>query len=178
MPSSNNLMVKVRFPFCPKCGGKTSAKPEHGKERIVCTLCGYVRYRNPVPTASALFIKNGSILLTKRAIDPKKGFWDLPGGFIEEDEHPEKALHREIKEELGVEITIGKLFDIVMDWYEFGGDRFSTLNLYYFAKMASEQITPADDITEAQWFSIKNPPKNLSSENNRIILAKLRSTIL
>lgn len=168
----------MRFSFCPKCGGKLKKQIEHQKARLVCTLCQYIIYRNPVPTASSLFIKEGKILLAKRAVDPKKGFWDLPGGFIDESEHPEKALRREMREELGVDIKIGKLFDIVMDWYEFQGDRFSTLNLYYFATMKSEKITPADDITEAEWFSIKHPPKNLSSKNNRVILTKLKKILV
>lgn len=167
----------MKFKFCPRCAGRVKPSSEHGKERYCCTLCHYVVYRNPVPTASALFIKEGDIFLVKRAIDPKKGFWDLPGGFIEEGEHPEDGLRREIREELGVEITIGKFFDIVMDWYEFQRDKFSTLNLYYFATLKKVKITPGDDISEATWFSLKNPPKNLSSKNNRIILTKLKKLL-
>lgn len=165
------------FSFCPKCGGKLRERVKHGKKRLVCTRCEYVIYRNPAPTASALFIKNGKILLTKRAIEPKRGFWDLPGGFIEEGEHPQKALHREMREELGVEIKIGELFDIVMDWYIFQEDKFSTLNLYYFANVTKGVFKPGDDISEAKWFLLKHPPKNLSSKNNRVILTKLKRNI-
>ncbi len=164
----------MHFSFCPRCGGKLSLKKlEHGK-LPVCGNCAYVMYQNPVPTSSALFIEGDRILLTKRAIDPQKGFWDLPGGFIEEGENPKKALRREMKEELGVEITIGKLFDIVMDWYVFQEIRFSTLNLYYLATLKNKKLTPGDDISEAKWFSFHNPPKNLSSKNNKIILSRLK----
>lgn len=168
------ILIFMNFPFCPRCGRKLTLKKVEYKKRPVCPACFFVVYRNPVPTSSALFIEKGNILLTKRAIDPQKGFWDLPGGFIEEGESPERALRREMKEELGVEIAIGKLFDIVMDWYLFQEVKFSTLNLYYFAVLRSKKLIPGDDISEAKWFSLENPPKNLSSSNNRIILSRLK----
>lgn len=161
------------FTFCPRCAGKLKVYSD-GSKRFICSVCAFTLYKNPAPTVSALFIKEENILLTKRAVDPQKGYWDLPGGFLEENEHPKEGLKREMKEELGVEIIIGDLFDIVMDWYEFQGERISTLNLYYFATMKNTDMRPDDDISEAKWFSLAHPPKNLSYKNNGIIISKLK----
>ena len=75
------------FRFCPKCGGKLATKKQHGRALLICTECNFVFYQNSAPTASAIITnKAGDVLLVKRAIQPKKGYWDLPGGFLDEEE--------------------------------------------------------------------------------------------
>ena len=95
-----------KFKFCPLCGGKLRRKKPLGDEktREVCQKCGFIFYQNPTPAVLAVIEKKGKILLTKRAINPYKGYWDLPGGFVEIGQNLEEALAKEIKEELGVEI--------------------------------------------------------------------------
>src|SRR6266849_2402641 len=67
--------------------------------------CGYAGYANAVPGAEAVcFDERGQVLLGRRAFDPGKGLWDLPGGLLHEDEHPLDALQREIREETALEI--------------------------------------------------------------------------
>lgn len=150
----------MKFKFCPKCGGKLRKKvlqKEDGKQQLVCPKCRFVFYQNSKPTASALIVKNNKVLLARRADPPFKNKWDLPGGFLEENESPETGLLREIKEELGVKIKIGKLVGIFMDRYGKNGDW--TLNIYYEAKIISGVLRPASDVAELKWFSKNNLPK-------------------
>jgi ADP-ribose pyrophosphatase YjhB (NUDIX family)/N-acetylglutamate synthase-like GNAT family acetyltransferase len=67
-----------------------------------CELCAF---NTPKGTATAVFIRNGALLLTKRNQAPYKGMWDLPGGYMNQGETPEETLRREMKEELGIDIS-------------------------------------------------------------------------
>jgi ADP-ribose pyrophosphatase YjhB (NUDIX family) len=135
--------------FCPRCRGELSREPR----RVVCEDCGFVAYANPKPTATAVCVdEHERVLLTRRAIEPYLGAWDLPGGFVEEGEHPLDALRRELKEETGYEIEPDRFLGAWMDQY--GGDSTaqSTLNLFWTARVVAGEPQAADDVSELGWF--------------------------
>jgi len=88
---------------------------------------------------------------------PKKGFWDLPGGFVDDGESPETALRRETKEELGVTVTIKRIVGIYVDQYYFQYS-FNTFNVYYECLIRSGKPKPMDDVADMQWFDRKKIP--------------------
>lgn len=90
--------------FCTLCGTKLETKRIEDRNRVVCPACGWIAYENPLPSAAA-FVKNPDqqVLLVKRGVEPGKGKWALPSGFIEIDETPERACLRELKEETGLD---------------------------------------------------------------------------
>lgn len=143
--------------------------------------CGTVLWQNPKPTVSALVTRPGAaggveVLLTRRGAPPCEGCWDVPGGFVDVDEHPEDALRREMREELGVETEVGAFVGVFMDRYgEDDGD--STLNLYYEASVAAGTIRPASDVVEAAWFPLDHPPEPMAFDNGRRGLEALRSIV-
>ncbi len=108
---------KIMMRYCSECGGKLSYKLIEGKKRAVCLSCGKIHYQNSLPTVVGVVTKEGKkvIGLIKRAIDPEKGKWALPGGFIEKDEGPQEALIREIKEEIGMRGKIQGLIGVYTD---------------------------------------------------------------
>lgn len=166
-------MPAMRFRFCPLCGAKLIRRkiPYHEEaKRLGCSRCQFVLYRNPVPTASAIITDGHRVLLAKRSIDPKKGYWDVPGGFLEEWEHPERGVVREVREELSLTVVPTKLLGIFMDTYFFAGDRISTLNFYYLVRVVRGRIRPASDVSEARWFSKKNLPRVLAFRSNTAAL--------
>jgi 8-oxo-dGTP diphosphatase len=138
-------------------------------------------WQNPKPTVSALVTRKNAddateVLLTRRGIPPFEGYWDVPGGFVDVDEHPEDALRREIREELGVHAEVGDLIGIFMDRY--GDDEGeSTLNIYYEAAIVSGTIKTASDVTEAGWFPLDRPPEAMAFDNGRRGLEALRSIV-
>src|SRR5207248_5690536 len=88
--------------FCPLCGEAI----EKVEDRAECRACGNVAYANAVPGAEAVcFDAHGRVLLGRRAHDPGAGLWDLPGGFLHEDELPLEGLRREVREETALEIV-------------------------------------------------------------------------
>jgi ADP-ribose pyrophosphatase YjhB (NUDIX family) len=143
--------------YCPVCTNPVEA--EGGK--VECPECGFVDYANPKPTASALILDDeGRIMFSRRARDPAAGKLDLPGGFVEEGEHPLDSLHRELREEAGIGLRDTEFVGIFMDWYEVGERQVSTLNLYWSARIADGRPEPADDGAELRFFAPDEVPRD------------------
>lgn len=135
--------------FCPICG---EAIDKHD-DRVECRACGYVGYANSVPAVEAVCLDaGGRVLLGRRALDPGKGLWDLPGGFLHENELPLDGLRREVREETGLEL---EPLDFLGHWLEPYEGRV-VLSLVW-AVLASGRACPADDLVELRWF----PPGEL-----------------
>lgn len=98
--------------FCTRCGSKVEIqRPESdNRERWVCTNCGFIHYQNPLVVVGCVAEKDGRILLCKRAIEPRHGFWTVPAGFMELGESLSEGAARETREEALAEVEIGHLF--------------------------------------------------------------------
>jgi len=80
------------------------------------------------------------------------GTWDLPGGFVNEHEHPLDALRRELREETGLEVEPQELLGVWTDRYGSDSTAASTLNLFWTARVVSGDAHAADDVAEVRWF--------------------------
>jgi len=142
--------------WCPRCRGPLALVVQG---RVACEACGFVAWANPAPTACALCEDGeGRLLLTRRAHEPFLGYWDIPGGFLHEDEHPLDALRRELLEETGLEIEPGAFLGAWIDRYgDAPGSQF-TLNLYWRARVVRGDERPADDVSELRWFAREELP--------------------
>ncbi|MBV9279619.1 MAG: NUDIX hydrolase [Chloroflexi bacterium] len=100
--------------FCPACGHPLQLRhvPEEERERLVCTSCGHIYYINPKVVAGTIPAAEGRIWLLRRAIEPRLGYWTFPAGFMEMGETVEEAAIRETREELNLEISIGRLLNV------------------------------------------------------------------
>ena len=146
------------FKFCPKC-----AKPLPEKKAanlINCKKCGFHYYLNTCPTAGAILEnKNGEILLVERKVKPKKGFWDIPGGYVEFNETFERAIARELKEELGTDGSDLTYIGSSTDIYPYKGIIYNTVVAVFRGKIGGK-IYPGDDVASFKFFDKKNFPKN------------------
>lgn len=149
-----------RDAFCPRCGGSLVQRYVEKRERQVCSRCGRIHYKNAKPCACALVIRDGRILLVRRAIEPFYGCWDIPGGFLEAEEHPAACVVREIEEETGLRIRLTALLGIYMDTYS-AEDEY-TLNIHYLAEVVSGKPRPASDALELAWFAPNELPVDLA----------------
>ena len=87
--------------------------PGDDHERDVCTRCGYVAYQNPkIVTGSVASTEDGCILVCKRAIEPRKGYWTLPAGYMEMGESVEDAARREAREEAGADLGLDRVLAV------------------------------------------------------------------
>jgi ADP-ribose pyrophosphatase YjhB (NUDIX family) len=145
-----------KFQYCPTCKEKLKIT---NQKILDCSACGFHFYLNPVPTVAIILEnKNGEILFGKRKFLPKKGFWDLPGGFIDFNEKAEKSIVREVKEELGIEIKEPKFLGTYICFYPYKGINYQPLCLVFFEKISNKKIKKlkaADDVLSINFF-----PKN------------------
>jgi ADP-ribose pyrophosphatase YjhB (NUDIX family) len=132
------------FHYCPDCGAALGL-PNASSDRLVsqpCRSCGAVHFRNAKPCAGAVVVRDGRALLGRRAVEPARGRWDIPGGFLNPWEHPADGAIREVREETGLEIRLKELLSVVIDTYN---DRDYTLNMYYLAEVALVRASRASD---------------------------------
>ena len=158
--------------LCPRCGAELGGDAA----RLACDACGFIVYASSKPTAGALCVDNGRVLLARRAHPPFEGFWDIPGGFLNEGEDPLDGLRRELKEETGLEVEPERFLGIWMDRY--GGDSTAeaTLTLYWPARAGGGAAAPAAHVSELRWFNRDElpAPDELAFENVPLVLATWR----
>nr|WP_210399203.1 NUDIX hydrolase [Steroidobacter denitrificans] len=101
--------------FCPNCGQPLTRKIPPGDHllRYVCTACGTIHYQNPRIIAGCVIETEGKLLLCKRAIEPRLGYWTHPAGFMENGESVAQGAAREAMEEALAKVKIGSLLSIV-----------------------------------------------------------------
>jgi ADP-ribose pyrophosphatase YjhB (NUDIX family) len=146
-----------RKSHCHFCGGRLTTKFVEGRQRLYCRICIRPLYENPVP-ATCLVVVNvqNQILLVKRAIEPKKGQWCLPGGFIELGESPEKGALRELSEETTLTGQIDTLLGVRTTP---SPEYHSVLMVGYLVRRFKGDPTAGDDAADVRWFSqIGLPP--------------------
>jgi ADP-ribose pyrophosphatase YjhB (NUDIX family) len=130
--------------FCPRCRGDL----ERGEGVVRCPSCGFEGWAHSVPGAQALVERDGRVLLGRRAHDPSAGLWDIPGGFLEEGEHPLDGLRRELLEETGLEIEPTEFLGTWMQ--EYTGR--TVLCLTWVARAVGGEAAAGDDLIELGWF--------------------------
>jgi ADP-ribose pyrophosphatase YjhB (NUDIX family) len=160
--------------WCPRC----RTELDGDGTRVECPSCGFVFYASSKATVGALVVDDqGRLLLGRRRGEPFEGHWDVPGGFLDEGEHPLEGLRRELREETGLDVEPLEFLGVWMDRY--GGDSTAeaTLNLYWTARPVAGVPDPQDDVAELRWFAPEElpPPDELAFENVPQVLSAWRS---
>ena len=148
--------MKRRARFCLQCGARLRDARDGAHVRRRCPRCGFTFYDNPVLASCAVVTRRGRVLLARRANPPYAGLWDLPGGFLEAGETPERALRRELREELGAKVRRARLVGFEPDRY--GPDGFPTLTAVYRVDLTPGPMRCADDVAEIRWFPVAQIP--------------------
>ncbi len=103
--------------FCALCGGAMELRtvlPDR-KRHKVCSRCGFIDFQGPKLVAGCLVVDAGRVLLLRRAIPPRLGYWTFPGGYVDFGETPEPAALRETAEEVGMNVTLERLLGLYAD---------------------------------------------------------------
>ena len=163
------------FRYCPVCGGKLETKliKESEPERLICSQCKFIFYLDPKVVACTIVQMSGGVVLLKRGIDPQKGKWVMPGGYVDRGEEVEKAAIRETLEECGVSIDLQGLLGV----YSYPG-RLAVV-VVYLAKYTGGELQAGDETTEARVFGLKEIPwEDLAFPSTRDALKDYSELIL
>lgn len=168
-------MKEESFKYCPKCGAESLQEKKTGW--LKCKACGFDFFTNPKPACVAvIFNENNELLMVKRAIDPYKDWWDLPGGFIDRGETPEDTIKRELKEELGIEIEIEDYLWSVPDDYKYKDMIYEALDLTFLCSFEGNP-KPADDVSDFRFFEINSLPEKITPHHAKHIKGIIESRI-
>ena len=146
--------------YCQACGRPLPHVPP-----VACLACGAMQWNDAKPCACALVMADARLLMVRRAVEPWKGLWDVPGGFCDEGEHPMETARREVREETGLDVRITGFLGMWLDQYvEPGSAAKVTLNIYYHAVPAGDRRLVPDrtEVTDAGFFSTRELPGPLA----------------
>lgn len=148
------MLLQHGIRHCKICGGAVVyAVPEgDNRERAVCSLCRTVHYENPVNVVGTVPVWGDQVLLCRRNIEPRRGFWTLPAGFMELAETAEQGAARETVEEAGAHFEMQGLFSI-LSVVEAG-----QVHLYFRARLLDIEMAPGPETIEARLFGEEEMP--------------------
>jgi ADP-ribose pyrophosphatase YjhB (NUDIX family) len=144
----------TKWNYCPEC---TEKLLEEDEGSLSCPKGHFTKYHNPVASTAAFIRNNDEYLIIKRAKEPQKDWWDLPGGFMAYDETPEEALLREIEEETQLKnLKINKFIGAFPGSY--AGIQ-KVLDLVYLIDSEDRDLRLSDENTEYRWVKLKDMPE-------------------
>lgn len=158
--------------FCARCGAATVSRVPDGDDhpRDVCTACGHVHYVNPKIVVGAVCVRDDRLLLCRRAIEPRRGFWTVPAGFMEVDETAEEGACREAFEEARARIEILGLLAC------YSLKRIDQVQLLFAARLEDTRVAAGPETLEVAlvpWSAV--PWDDLAFPTVRWVLEEARS---
>lgn len=143
------------FTYCPMCGTELHIIHRTGEMRPVCPNCDYTVYYDPKVAVVIFITQANRVLLIQRGVDPEKGKWALPAGFVNASEDPAHAAIREIHEETGLHVDRVRLLDVIAN----PGDGTADIVIAYAAQITGGTLQADDDAEDARFFSTDNLPE-------------------
>ncbi len=148
-------MYRSPIKHCKNCGTAVVYRvPDDGdiKERAVCPACNTIHYENPLNVVGTVPHLGDRVLLCKRNIEPRRGKWTLPAGFMELNETTSQGAARETDEEAGAQFEMGALFSVL------NVERVGQVHIFYLARLLSDEFQPGYETMEARLFTEADIP--------------------
>ena len=140
--------------YCIRCGARLATRKVAEKPRRACSACGWVYFVEPKVGVGVMIIEEGRLLLVRRAMEPEKGKWSLPAGYLEYGEPPAETAVREAREETGLEVRTTGLVDV---FYNPPGAGAAVFLLYRAERLGGEPAA-GDDADAAGFFGRDDLP--------------------
>jgi len=140
--------------FCSNCGHAITRRVPEGDSRVrdCCDRCGAIHYVNPRPVVCTIPVWNDQVLLCRRAIEPRLGYWTLPAGFMEVGESSAEGARRETEEEACARIELGPLFSMI------DVPAVEQLHIFYRARLLDLDFAAGAETAEVRLFSEPDIP--------------------
>ena len=159
-------MIPDEANYCLRCGTRLARAERFGRLRPVCPGCDWIYFPDPKVAAAVLVEQGEDVLLVRRAVDPERGRWTLPAGFIDAGEDPARAAERECLEETGLIVEVTGLLEVLS-----GQDhpRGANIIIIYRAEILAGAILPGDDVDGAAFFPRSHLPPLAFSATEHIL---------
>lgn len=150
--------------YCQICGAALDWRWQEDRLRPTCRACGFIRYADPKVAAAVLIGDAGRVLLGRRNIEPGRGRWSFPSGYVNRGEVVEEAAVREVREEMGVEVRLTGLVGIY-------SERGNPVILVVYAGEIATGVERADglELSDVGWFPPSELPEMAFPHDDRIL---------
>lgn len=159
------------FAYCPRCATPMRAARVMDKPRRVCPSCRYVYFTDPKVGVGVAVVEGGKLLLVRRAMNPERGKWSLPAGYLDQGEDPAVTAAREALEETGLVVEIETILDVFFNPPGGGG---ASIFVLYRARLVGGELRAGDDADDAGFFALDQLPE-LAFASTRAAVARLLS---
>ncbi|GAA4328431.1 NUDIX hydrolase [Pigmentiphaga soli] len=140
--------------YCSQCGNVLTRRipDDDNRERDVCDYCGAIHYQNPRNVLGTIPVWEDKVLLCRRAIEPRRGFWTLPAGFMELGETTAQGAARETREEAGAHFELGELFAVI------DIPQVDQVHFFFLARLTDLDFSPGEESLEVALFAEADIP--------------------
>ena len=153
--------------FCLQCGHPLELRLVDGRQLEACPACTFVLWPDPKLATAVVVEAGGRVVLGRRAIEPGYGEWCLPGGFVDQDEHPEQAAARECREEIGAAVDLTGLLGV---YHVTRQDGTGLVVLAYTGEVRDgEQLAAGSEMLEVQAFPRDGLPELAFTSHRQVM---------
>ncbi len=154
--------------YCPYCRSDLVPRVVAGRPRPYCPQCARAFFSDPKVAVAVIVTRDEQVLLQQRAIEPGAGLWSFPSGFVERGEQLEDAARREVREETGIDVALGRLVGV----YSQAGN--PVVLVVYEGHPLSGTLVTSEESRAVRWFPLDALPP-LAFPHDEQILADWRS---
>lgn len=161
----------TEYAYCPHCATPLQTRTVGDKPRRVCPACDFIYFTDPKVGVGVLVVREGKLLLVRRTMNPERGKWSIPAGFIDRGEDPREVAVREVYEETNLRVAIEELLDVYYN--PPSGQGGASIFILYRGRLLGGELQAGDDADKAAFFDPQDVPE-LAFASTRDVIRRLQ----